>query len=61
MPLSNEMRRLRAKWLTNTGWPKRLDWIEIKGLRGWGGQRFNCGFPIMAVTGENGTPHSSFG
>jgi predicted ATPase len=59
MPLSNEMRRLRAKWLTNTGWPKRLDWIEIKGLRGWVGQRFNCGFPIMAVTGENGSGKST--
>jgi predicted ATPase len=59
MPLSNEMRRLRAKWVTNNGWPKRLDWIEIKGLRGWGGQRFSCSFPIMAVVGENGSGKST--
>jgi predicted ATPase len=53
------MRRLRAKWLMNTGWPKRLDWIEILGLRGWRGQRFSCGFPIMAIVGENGSGKST--
>ena len=41
------------------GWPKRLDWIEIRGLRGWSGQRFELRFPIMAVVGENGVGKSS--
>jgi len=59
MPISNEMRRLRAKWLTNTGWPKRLDWISIDGIRGWKNQRFSLGFPIMAVVGENGSGKST--
>jgi energy-coupling factor transporter ATP-binding protein EcfA2 len=59
MPISNEVRRLKSKWLTNTGWPKRLDWIEISGLRGWTRQRFNCGFPIMAIVGENGSGKST--
>jgi predicted ATPase len=59
MPISNEMRRLRAKWQTNTGWPKRLDWIDITGLRGWNGQRFSLGFPIMAIVGENGSGKST--
>jgi predicted ATPase len=54
MPLSSEMRRLQAKWQMNTGWPQRLDWIEIDGLRGWNGQRFALSFPIMALVGENG-------
>jgi predicted ATPase len=59
MALSNEVRRLQAKWQTGTNWPQRLEWIEIKGLRGWTGQRFELRFPIMAVTGENGVGKST--
>lgn len=59
MPISNEIRRLTAKWATGTGWPKRLDWIEISGLRGWTGQRFDLRYPIMAVVGENGVGKST--
>jgi predicted ATPase len=59
MPLSPEMRRLRAKWQTNTGWPKRLDYVEISGVRGWAGQRFSLDFPIMAIVGENGSGKST--
>jgi predicted ATPase len=57
--LSKEMRRLRNRWLTNTDWPKRLDWLEIEGVRGWTGQRFDLAFPIMAVVGENGVGKST--
>lgn len=59
MELSREMRRLEAKWQQGTGWPKRLTWIEIKGLRGWESQRFSLNFPIMAVVGENGVGKST--
>jgi predicted ATPase len=59
MAVSKEVRRLKARWETGTGWPKRLDWIEIGGLRGWEGQRFNLNFPIMAVVGENGVGKST--
>lgn len=59
MPISNEMRRLEVKWKMQTGWPKRLEWIEIKGLRGWEGQRFTLSFPIMAIVGENGAGKST--
>ncbi len=59
MPVSREVRRLDAKWQTGSGWPKRLDWIEIKGVRGWTGQRFELRFPIMAVVGENGVGKST--
>jgi predicted ATPase len=59
MAVSNEVRRLKSKWLTNTGWPKRLEWIDIAGVRGWTGQRFTLGFPIMAVVGENGVGKST--
>jgi len=59
MPNSNEIRRLGAKWETGTGWPKRLEWIEIEGLRGWTRQRFDLRFPIMAVVGENGVGKST--
>lgn len=55
MPNSNEIRRLSVKWGTGSGWPKRLEWIEIDGLRGWTGQRFELRYPIMAVVGENGS------
>jgi predicted ATPase len=59
MPISNEIRRLNSKWQTDTGWPKRLEWIEIDGLRGWTGQRFELRFPVMAVVGENGVGKST--
>jgi predicted ATPase len=59
MPISNEVRRLQAKWLTNTGWPKRLVSMTIRGLRGWTGQQFDFGFPIMAIVGENGVGKST--
>ena len=59
MAESKEVRRLGAKWEAGTGWPKRLDYIEIKGLRGWTGQRFELRFPIMAVVGENGAGKST--
>jgi predicted ATPase len=59
MPLSAEIRRLKNKWDTNTGWPKRLEWIEISGLRGWSGQRIDFNFPIVAIVGENGSGKST--
>ena len=59
MPTSNEIRRLTVKWKSNTGWPKRLEWIDITGLRGWTGQRFRLDYPIMAVVGENGVGKST--
>jgi recombinational DNA repair ATPase RecF len=59
MPNSSEIRRLKSKWQTDTGWPQRLEWIEIEGLRGWTGQRFELRFPVMAVVGENGVGKST--
>lgn len=59
MPISDEIRRLNSKWQTNTGWPKRLEWVRIDGVRGWTGQRFELRFPIMAVVGENGVGKST--
>jgi energy-coupling factor transporter ATP-binding protein EcfA2 len=59
MSNSREMRRLAAKWRQNTGWPKRLDWIEIEGIRGWVGQKIPFDFPIVAIVGENGTGKST--
>ena len=59
MGLSREMRRLQNNWQDNTGWPKRLDWIEISGVRGWTGQRIDFSFPIVALVGENGSGKST--
>lgn len=59
MALSNEMRRLETKWRTGNGWPKRLEWLEIKGIRGWSEQRVSFNFPIVAVVGENGSGKST--
>lgn len=59
MPISDEVRRLGAKWQTGTGWPLRLEYIEIDGVRGWSGERFSFPFPIMAVVGENGAGKST--
>jgi predicted ATPase len=59
MAISQEMRRLQNKWRTQTAWPKRLEWIEIHGIRGWTGQRIDFLFPIVAVVGENGSGKST--
>ena len=58
MPISAELRRLQNKWQTGTGWPKRLEALEISGIRGWAGQRIDLNFPIVAIVGEN---HPEFG
>jgi predicted ATPase len=59
MAVSREMRRLQAKWLTGTAWPKRLEWMELTNLRGWTGHRIEFRFPIVAVVGENGSGKST--
>lgn len=59
MAISAEMRRLQNKWVTGAGWPKRLEWLEIDGVRGWTGQRIDFQFPIIAIVGENGSGKST--
>lgn len=59
MIISNEIRRLSRKWSSGSGWPKRLEWIEVHGLRGWNGQRLTINFPIVAIVGENGSGKST--
>ena len=59
MPISREMRRLERSWQNETAWPKRLDWIEIDKIRGWDGQRIKFPFPIVAISGENGSGKST--
>jgi len=55
---SREVRLLANRWSQNP-WPQHLEWIEIDGLRGWGGQRIDFAFPIVAVVGENGAGKST--
>ena len=59
MALSKEMRLLQRKWSSGQGWPKRLDAIEINGIRGWSGQHIDFPFPIVALVGENGAGKST--
>ena len=59
MAVKAEVRRLQKTWESNTGWPQRLEWLEIGGLRGWTGQRIELKFPIMAIVGENGAGKST--
>ncbi len=53
------MRKLAQKWLSNRGWPQRLEWLEISGIRGWTGQRIKLDFPFIAIAGENGVGKST--
>lgn len=53
------MNKLFEHWDSNTGWPKRLEWIKIKGVRGWNDQRIDFNFPIVAIVGENGSGKST--
>lgn len=57
--LSKEMRQLARKWEAGNAWPRRLEWLEVQGLRGWAGQRIDFSFPIMAIVGENGSGKST--
>lgn len=57
--ISDEMRKLTKKWESHAGWPKRLEWIEVSGLRGWAGQRVSFPYPIVAIVGENGSGKST--
>lgn len=57
--VSPEMRKLAKKWSAGGGWPKRLEWLEPKQVRGWEGQRLNLPFPIVAIVGENGSGKST--
>lgn len=59
MAISSEMRRLINKWVAGGSWPKRLEWLEIDGVRGWNGQRIDFQFPIVAMVGENGSGKST--
>lgn len=59
MAINDEVRRLQKKWSSKQGWPKRLNWLEIEGMRGWERQRVAFEFPIVAVIGENGSGKST--
>lgn len=59
MKLSKQVRLLANKWGAATSWPKRLESVEIKNIRGWAGQRVEFKFPIVAVCGENGAGKST--
>jgi predicted ATPase len=59
MSISKEVRLLQSRWKGGEGWPKRLEWIEIEGIRGWTGQRVEFQFPIVALVGENGVGKST--
>lgn len=59
MPINDEVRLLDKKWSAGTHWPKRLDWLEIQGMRGWDNQRITFDFPIVALVGENGSGKST--
>jgi predicted ATPase len=59
MGLSAEVRRLDNKWRNNNGWAKRLEYLEVRGIRGWAGQRIDFLFPIVAIVGENGAGKST--
>jgi predicted ATPase len=59
MHLSPEIRRLDRRWQTQNAWPRRLEWLEVDGIRGWSGQRIDFSFPIVAIVGENGSGKST--
>ena len=59
MPISSAMRVLASEWAQNRFWPKRLNWIEISGIRGWSGHRIDFTFPITVIVGENGSGKST--
>ena len=59
MTVGRKMRKVVKKWANGTSWPKRLEYLEVGGLRGWSGQRINFPFPMVAIVGENGSGKST--
>ena len=48
---------LYANWKIVGGtnsFPKHLESIELKNVRGWNGKKIDFKFPITAIVGENG-------
>ena len=59
MKLNKNVRLLQNKWANRAGWPQRLEWVELDGIRGWSGQRIEFNSPIVAICGENGSGKST--
>ena len=57
--MHDSIRLLEKKWVSNVGWPQRLESIEISGIRGWTGKPIPFQFPIVAISGENGSGKST--
>lgn len=57
--LSREMRKLINKWNGERGWPRLLEQIQIRKIRGWNGQTIDLRFPMVAIVGENGVGKST--
>lgn len=57
--ISSQIRLLSKRWDNGQGWPKRLEWLEVNGIRGWTGQRIDFSYPITAIVGENGSGKST--
>ncbi len=36
-------------------WPQFLEYVEVRGLRGWSGQGVEFRYPVVGIVGENGT------
>lgn len=53
-----EINKIRTQH-TAKQWPKFLESLSIKGLRGWTGQSITFAFPLIAIVGENGTGKST--
>lgn len=56
--MDRAIRQLENKWAT-TPYPKYLNSLELKNIRGWSGQKIEFKFPIVAIVGENGMGKST--
>lgn len=50
----HEIQQMRDQFAARQ-WPRFLESVGVKGLRGWSGQIVEFRFPVVAVVGENGT------
>lgn len=56
--MDRAIRQLENRWQSSR-FPKHLNSLEIKNIRGWTGQRVEFQFPIVAIVGENGMGKST--
>lgn len=63
MTLAPTIAKLTHEWDSarhgNNGWPLFLEAVTLSGIRGWTGEQIEFRYPVVAISGENGSGKST--